>query len=203
MRAELTRFLMPQPRTIASTHFQCESLAQIATRVGTSHTRLIASAVSPPTAVFHKGLLSKSLPIDIGHMRIVVPDTIVDSGGSTLYSSSSDDISYMYQLDPGLARSSQAGACARLFGISPDIVDEANKVSGFLARFELEGFLQGEEGNEADSHEYEGSERIAKRLLTWEPEDDAEAVASEKTVDDYIADIRKILGDDLEDWPEV
>lgn len=133
-------------------------------------------------------------------MEVIIPESLnisdnTASNNSTYRhsASSSNEITYLYALRPGLAQGSQAGACARLFGIEEDIVQEANKVSSFLNKFELEGFLAGaEEGEEGTKEEFEEGERIARRMLLWEPPKEGER---EKSVAETLLEGRRVLGE--------
>jgi len=134
-------------------------------------------------------------------MEVIVPESLdisdrTDSNQSQYPDSAStlSEIAYLYALRPGLASGSQAGACARLFGIEEDVVQEANKVSSFLSRFELDGFLAsvGEGDDTGSKEEFEEGERIARRMLLWEMPGE---VGRGRSVAECLQEVRGVLGE--------
>lgn len=94
--------------------------------------------------VFRNGVLPPHLPFTPKHMHIVL-----DEGDAA------DDIVFLFKAVPGFADDSYAGHCARLYGISEDIVQRGLYVTNLLragraTQLAFEG-LEDEEVDEMDS----------------------------------------------------
>ncbi|GAA5826364.1 hypothetical protein JCM5353_004733 [Sporobolomyces roseus] len=157
-------------------------------------------------AVFANGLLSRSLPVHLAHMEVLIhesPSSFVkststsDREGSnssskrTANSQGVETLTYLYRLSPGLMTSSHAAACARLFDLPEKVVQRASFVTKALNEFDIEAILRDPVGEDAEvvqarEREWQDNETIAQRFVDW----DLDSLAAGK--DGY--DVEEIRG---------
>jgi DNA mismatch repair protein MSH5 len=94
--------------------------------------------------VFRNGVLPSHLPFTPKHMHIVLEE-----------GDASDDIVFLFKAVPGFADDSYAGHCARLYGVSEDLVQRGLYVTNLLragraAQLAFEG-LEDDEFDEGES----------------------------------------------------
>ncbi|KAG0658910.1 MutS protein msh5 [Rhodotorula mucilaginosa] len=149
------------PRTVFATHFQ---------------------------HVFLNGVLSRQLPFVLAHMEVFVDDRETKrsvSGTGTEETAGTENLTYLYRfhelralalgsisLCPGLAVSSNALACAGLFGIPPEVLSRAAFVTECISTFQLDKLLLKavEEMEPTEMAELQEAERIVREFLAWEEE---------------------------------
>ncbi|KWU42860.1 hypothetical protein RHOSPDRAFT_35589 [Rhodotorula sp. JG-1b] len=144
----LLKLGLQAPRTVFATHFQ---------------------------HVFLNGVLSRQLPFVLAHMEVFVDDRETKrsvSGTDTEETAGIENLTYLYRLCPGLAVSSNALACAGLFGIPPEVLSRAAFVTDCLSTFQLDKLMLKavDEMEPSEKAELQEAERIAREFLAWEEE---------------------------------
>ncbi|GAA6016434.1 hypothetical protein JCM11491_002410 [Sporobolomyces phaffii] len=160
-------------------------------------------------SVFANGLLSPQLPCHLAHMEVLIHDSASSYTSSRVAGTSStssiakpciETLTYLYRLAPGLMVSSHAAACARLFDITPRIVERASFVTEALSRFDYEAILQdpdaAERGDRATAEEEEEErklEELGRRFVAWDLSEEGSGGGSCDDVEEIKARLVELL----------
>ncbi|GAA5977825.1 hypothetical protein JCM10908_005110 [Rhodotorula pacifica] len=158
------------PRTVFATHFQ---------------------------HVFLNGVLSRRLPFILAHMEVFFDDSSSKrsaSANSTNDIPSAENLTYLYRLAPGLAVSSNALACASIFGIPPVFISRAAFVTNCVSTFQLDKLTlkNVDEMDATEKAELAEAEEIARRFLAWDlgKDEDGDGEGSQGGVDEGADELR-------------
>ncbi|GAA6016452.1 hypothetical protein JCM11491_002419 [Sporobolomyces phaffii] len=160
-------------------------------------------------SVFANGLLSPQLPCHLAHMEVLIHDSASSYTSSRVAGTSStssiakpciETLTHLYRLAPGLMVSSHVAACARLFDLSPRIVERASFVTEALSRFDYEAILQdpdaAERGDRATAEEEEEErklEELGRRFVAWDLSEEGSGGGSCDDVEEIKARLIEML----------
>ncbi|GAA5864913.1 hypothetical protein JCM3774_004270 [Rhodotorula dairenensis] len=123
--------------------------------------------------VFLNGVLSRRLPFVLAYMEVLVDEKSPERSTSRVGAAENagiENLTYLYRLRPGLAVSSNALACAGLFGIPTEVLRRAAYVTECVSTFRLDKLLlkSVDEMDPAEKVELQEAEEIARAFLAWD-----------------------------------